>query len=82
MCVKRMTSDDRAWDMIESMGKQPNTNQSYVKNGEVHDKQVITSEAEMYIISSMGGRSLGNGNRFWTSSSSDKPVDHTSDRMV
>lgn len=27
-------------------------------------EQVITSEAEMYIISSMAGRSLGNGNRF------------------
>ena len=26
--------------------------------------KIITSEAEMYIISSMAGRSLGNGNRF------------------
>lgn len=52
------------------------------QNSDVHDDRIITSEAEMYIISSMAGRSLGNGNRFWTSSSSDKPVDHTSDRIV
>lgn len=44
--------------------EKPNANQSYVKNSDVHDKQVITSEAEMYIMSSMGGRSLGKGNRF------------------
>ena len=33
-------------------------------NNGIHDEQAITSEAEIYIISSMGGRSLGNGNRF------------------
>ena len=37
---------------------------SHVKNGDVRDEQIITSEAEMYIISSMAGRSLGNGKRF------------------
>ena len=30
----------------------------------------------------MVGRSLGNGNRFWTSSSIEIPVDHTSDLIV
>ena len=32
------------------------------RNSDVYDQQIITSEAEMYIISSMAGRSLGNGN--------------------
>jgi len=40
------------------------------------------SDAEMYIISSIGGRSLGNGKRFCTSSNRDKPVDQTSALIV
>jgi hypothetical protein len=36
----------------------------------------------MYIINSIGPRSLGKGNRFCASSSKDIPVDHTSDRIV
>ena len=62
MSEKKMTSDDSAWGHDRIHGKP--ANQSYVKISDVHDNQVITSEAEMYIISSMGGRSLGNGNRF------------------
>jgi hypothetical protein len=34
------------------------------QNDDVHDERIITSEAEMYIMSSIAGRSLGNGNRF------------------
>lgn len=41
-----------------------------------------TSYWVMYIMSSIAARSLGKGNRFWTSSSSEMPVDQTSDRMV
>jgi hypothetical protein len=41
-----------------------------------------TSPVVMYIINSIGGRSLGKGNRFCASSSREIPVDHTSDRIV
>lgn len=41
-----------------------------------------TSFWVMYIMSSIAARSLGNGNRFVTSSSREMPVDHTSDRIV
>jgi len=39
------------------------------------------SPVVMYIISSIAPRSGGKGNRFCTSSSSEIPVDHTSDRI-
>lgn len=41
-----------------------------------------TSPVVIYIISSIGGRSLGNGNLFCTSSRRDMPVDQTSERIV
>lgn len=46
---------------IGSMGKHQ---LAIYQKGDVRDEPIITSEAEMYIISSMAGRSLGNGNRF------------------
>lgn len=36
----------------------------------------------MWNISSIAARSLGNGKRFWTSSSREMPVDQTSDLIV
>jgi len=45
-------------------GKSTKYQSAMCQNSNVHDEWIITSDAEMYIMSSMAGRSLGNGNRF------------------
>lgn len=48
----------------EKHGKVTEHQSAICQNSDVHSKQAITSEAEIYIMSSIAGRSLGNGNRF------------------
>jgi len=71
-CTFSSSSSLGAWDVKRDDVGQGGTghNKEHVKGDKCqlvtcqNCEQVITSEAEMYIISSMAGRSLGNGNRF------------------